>query len=63
MKDVKHLSFSTKLLIISSEYSLAAHTAKNLLAMQETWVRFLGWEDSWEKKWQPIPVLLPGESH
>ena len=22
-----------------------AQTVKNLLAMQETWVRFLGWED------------------
>ena len=30
--------------------------------MQETWVRSLGWEDSLEEKWQPIPVFLPGES-
>ena len=30
--------------------------------MQKTRVRSLGWEDSLEKKWQPIPVFLPGES-
>ena len=37
---------------------------KNLLAMQETWVRSLGWEDALEKgmAWQPTPVFLPGES-
>ena len=29
--------------------SLMAQLVKNLLAMQETWVRSLGWEDSLEK--------------
>ena len=29
--------------------SLVAQTEKNLLAMQETWVRSLGWEDPIEK--------------
>ena len=29
--------------------SLVAPLAKNLLALQETWVRFLGWEDPLEK--------------
>ena len=29
----------------------------------ETWVRFLGWEFPWRRKWQPTPVFLPGESH
>ena len=29
--------------------SLVPQTVKNLLAMQETWVRFLGWEDPLEK--------------
>ena len=33
-----------------------------LAAMQETQVRFLGWEDPLEKEWQPTPVFLPGES-
>ena len=35
----------------------------SLPAMQETWVQFLGGEDPWRRKWQPTPVLLPGESH
>ena len=29
--------------------------------MQETRVRFLGQEE--RRKWQPTPVVLPGESH
>ena len=32
-------------------------------AMQETQVRFLGWEVPWKRAWQPTPVVLPGESH
>ena len=31
-------------------------------ATLETRVPSLGWEDSLEEKWQPIPVFLPGES-
>ena len=27
------------------------------------WVRPLGWEDTWRRKWQPTPVFLPGKSH
>ena len=43
--------------------SLVAQLAKNLPAMQDTWVWSLGWEDSsWGRAWQPIPVFLPGES-
>ena len=30
--------------------SLEAQSVKNLLAMQETWVRSLGWEDPLEKE-------------
>ncbi|XP_070322058.1 coiled-coil domain-containing protein 191 isoform X14 [Odocoileus virginianus] len=40
-----------------------AQLVKNLPAMQETWVQFLGWEDPPERKWQPTPLFLPGESH
>ena len=29
--------------------SLVAQLVQNLLVMQETWVRFLGWEDTLEK--------------
>ena len=36
---------------------------KDLPAVQETRVRFLGQEDPLEKKRQPTPVFLPGESH
>ena len=30
---------------------------------QETWAPSLGWKIPWRKKWQPIPVFLPGKSH
>ena len=29
--------------------------------MQETWVRSLGWEDTWERERLPTPVFWPGE--
>ena len=41
--------------------SLVAQRLKCLPAMQETWVRSLGWEE--RRKWQPTPVFLPGKSH
>ena len=41
--------------------SLVAQLVKNLLAMQETWVRSLGWEDPLEKRKLLTPVFLPGE--
>ena len=31
--------------------------------MQETWVRFLGWEDPWRRGRLPTPVFWPGEFH
>ena len=47
--------------------SLVAQLVKNPPTMQETWVRFLGWEDPgkipWRWKQQPTPVFLPVESH
>ena len=43
--------------------SLVAQMLKHLPAMQETWVRSLGREDPQRKKWQPIPVLMPGKLH
>ena len=36
---------------------------KNLPAMLETWVQSLSQEDPLEKRWQPISVVLLGESH
>ena len=43
--------------------SLVAQMVKRLSTMRETWVRSLGWEDPLRRKWQSIPVLLPGKSH
>ena len=42
--------------------SLVAQSAKNLPAMQENWVRFLGWEGPLEKETEPtlawrVPLL------
>ena len=48
---------------MESTASLVAQFVKNLPAMQERWAQSLVWEDPLEKKWQPAPVLLPGESH
>ena len=44
---ISFLGFVTKILILASadlRASLVAQTVKNLPAMQETWVRSLGWE-------------------
>ena len=44
--------------------SLIAQLVKSPPAMQETLVRSLGLRKiPWRRKWQPTPVLLPGESH
>ena len=42
--------------------SLVAQLVKNPLAMHETWVQSLGWEDLWRMAWQLTPVFVPGES-
>ena len=42
---------------------LVAQLVENLPTMWETWVGSLGWEIPWRRKWQPTPVLLPGEFH
>ena len=46
-----HLTFYVEIIIDSKEprASLVAHTVKNLPAIQETQVRYLGWEDPLEK--------------
>ena len=43
--------------------SLITQLVKNLTAMLETQVLFLGWEDPLEKERQPTPVFLSGEFH
>ena len=42
--------------------SLVAQTVKSLLAMRETWVRSLGWEDPLRESMATDSVFLPGES-
>jgi len=41
--------------------SWVAQMAKNLPAMQETWVRSLGWEDPLEEGMVTHSVFFPGE--
>ena len=43
--------------------SLVAQMVKNPSAMKETWVRSLGREDPWRRKWQPTPVFSRGKSN
>ena len=43
--------------------NLIARLVKNLPAMQETPVRFLGQECPWRRKSQPTLVFWPGEFH
>ena len=38
--------------------SLIAQSVKNLPAMQETWVQFLGWEDPLENKMATLSSIL-----
>ena len=41
-----------------SRASLVAQTVKNVPAMQETWVRSLGWEDPLEKGMETHSSIL-----
>ena len=43
--------------------SLVVQLVRNLHAMQETWVRSLGWEDTLEKGKATHSVFWPGEFH
>ena len=43
--------------------SLVALTEKNPPAMQESWIRFLGWEDPLEEGRATHIVFLPGDPH
>ena len=46
-----------------SRASLVAQLVKNPPAMQETWVRSLGWEDLLEKGEATQSSILPGKFH
>ena len=58
---VRNLGLADNMIVHGA--SLVTQLVKNPPAMQETSVQFLGWEDPWRRKWQPIPVFLLGESH
>ena len=47
--------------VIFTWASLVAQLVKNLPAMWETWVRFLGWEIPWRRERLPTPVFWPEE--
>ena len=44
-------------------YSLVAQLVKNLLQCGRPGLDPWFGELSWRRKWEPIPVFLPGESH
>ena len=48
---------------VSYKGNPCSSSVKNLSAVQETWVQFLGQKIPWRRKWQPTPTFLPGESH
>ena len=48
---------------IATRASLMTQLVKNPPAVQETWVRPLGWEDPRRRETLPTPVFWPGEVH
>ena len=61
LKCLKKLIFRDDIHYIRA--SLVAQLVKNPLAMHETWVLSLGWEDTLEEGWQPTSMFLLGESY
>ena len=55
------LQLVTNVLFLTA--SLVAQLIKNPPAVQETWVRYLGWENPWRRERLPIPVFWLGEFH
>ena len=49
--------------ILYARASQIAQLVKNLPTVQETLVRFLGWEDPLRRERLPTPVFWPGELH
>ena len=42
---------------------MVAQMAKNLPAVQETWIQSLSWGDPLEMEWLPSPEFLHGDIH
>ena len=69
-KDIYHIlgleeSISSKSLYYprQSTVSMQSQMVKNLPAMQETRVQFLGGKIPWRREWLSTVVFLPGEFH
>ena len=61
-------NFEEVMLVLGSQgwsdmASLVAQSVKNLPAMQETWVRFLGWEEPLEKEMATHSSILARRAH
>ena len=56
-------TLSKAIITIHYSISLVAQLVKNPLAMPETWVWSLGWEDPWRRERLPTPVFWAGKSH
>ena len=48
---------------MTEQLSTVAQMVKNLSAMQQTWVQFLGWEEPLEKGRATHPSILAGKFH
>ena len=60
MKEIRNTVYD---LVITDMGPLIAQLVKNLATMQESWVRFLGWEDPLEKGKATHSNIWPGEFH
>ena len=49
--------------VVLFRVSLVAQMVKNLPAVQETWIRSVGWIDPLQKGMALTPVFWPGEFH
>ena len=56
-------SFCLTSTVLHSVGFLVGSAVKNSPAVQEMHVQSMGEEDPWRRKWQPIPVFLPGDFH
>ena len=58
-----HLPFCIYVLFPFRRVSLVAQLVKNLPAMRETWVQFLGWKDPLEKENATLFSILSSWGH
>ena len=58
----RDITLPTKIHRVKAMVSLVAQMVKNLLAMQETWIRSLGWEDLLEEDMATHSSILAGRT-